>query len=163
MRRAALILATGLATAACGAFVPAGPTNQDIAASTGLTVAQAIPRVAANFELIWPEPVTVADGAVRLGSGCRTDPDTLRSAGPPWAPSYEQEKVDPPAEFIDRALAKLDAMTAHGFVLAANPIPGDDPVNRVYRDADGFSVAAIRYGAAPSRFALRAASPCAAE
>ncbi|MFB7878449.1 hypothetical protein ACFC06_24660 [Nocardia sp. NPDC056064] len=164
MRRAGwVVVAAGLATTACGGLVPEGPSNQDIADTTGLTVAEAVPLVADNFERVWPEPVTVEDSAVQLGNGCRTDRGSLRSTGPPWAPSYEREIADPPAEFVDRALAKLAAMTAHGFVLAENPVPGDDPVNRVYRDSRGFSVATLRYGSAPTRFVLRSSSPCAAE
>ncbi|WP_336083337.1 hypothetical protein [Nocardia sp. SSK8] len=157
---AVLVLLCGT-LAACG-FVPEGPSNQDIAESSGLTVTEAVPLVADNFEHIWPEPVSIEDNAVRLGKGCRTDPDTLQSAGPPWAPSYEREIADPPAEFVEQALARLAAMTSRGFVLAENPVPGDDPVNRVYRNSRGFSVAALRYGSTPTRFVLRSSSPCAA-
>lgn len=150
--------------AGCSGWIYEGPSNQDIEDTTGLTVAEAKPFVAQHFTLIWPEPTMVELGNVRLGNGCRNDPNSLRAVGPPWTPYYEKTKIDPTPEFIDRALANLEAMTAHGFTLVPDPVPGDDPVNRSYEDSRGFSVAVQRHQTSrETRFTMTAASPCAAE
>ncbi|MEU3011426.1 hypothetical protein [Nocardia asteroides] len=161
---AGLIMVGATALAGCSGWIYEGPTNQEIKDGTGMTVAEAKPIVAQNFMLIWPEPTTVELGNIRLGNGCRTDPNSLRSVGPPWTPYYEKTAIDPDQEFVDRALANLEAMTAHGFTLVPDPVPGDDPANRSYEDSRGFSVAVQRHQTSrETRFTMTASSPCAAE
>ncbi|MFD3745767.1 hypothetical protein [Nocardia sp. NPDC058633] len=163
----ACILMITAGVTGCGGLIHEGPTNQRIKDTTGLTVAEASPIVAHNFGLIWPEPVTVELSDVTMGSGCRTDPDSLRSEGPPWRPRYELEELDPTPEFIDRALANLEAMTARGFTRTPNRRPDNDPANRHYTDASGYSVASSRLtDVGPTdqvRFVMAASAPCAAQ
>ncbi|MEV6362969.1 hypothetical protein [Nocardia asteroides] len=161
---AALITVAATALAGCSGWIHEGPTNQEIKDRTGMTVAEAKPIVAQNFTLIWPEPTTVELGNIRLGNGCRTDPNSLRAAGPPWTPYYEKTAIDPDQEFVDRAMANLEAMTARGFTPVPDPVPGDDPANRSYEDSRGFSVAVQRHQTSrETRFTMTASSPCAAE
>ncbi|MFC9876679.1 hypothetical protein [Nocardia salmonicida] len=152
----------------CGGFIHEGPTNQRIKDTTGLTVAEAGATVEHNFELIWPEkgPVKIANLTLP-GTGCRTNPNSLMSEGPPWRPRYTMEEVNPSQEFIDRAMANLEAMTARGFTLVPSQRPDNDPVNRLYRDSTGYTVASSRDTSVGPRkevrFSMTASSPCAAE
>lgn len=154
-----------LAAPGCSAVVGEGPTNEEIKDSTGLRVAEASRIVADNFELIWPNAVSVDAATVNLGNGCRTDPNTLLSTGPPWTPNYQKTQVNPSPDFVDRALAKLEAMIARGFVRDEDAVPGDDPVNRAYTDPRGFTVHVLRQDTVPDtvRFTMFSTSPCAAE
>lgn len=117
--------------------------------------------VVENFTLVWPDPIQVEPNMVDRGNGCRTNPETLKSEGPPWTPIYEKGVTDPSQEFIDRALAQLEAMTGRGFTLRPDPIPDDDPINRVYADSRGFTVA-VRRDKLPAeiRFTVTSSSPC---
>ncbi|WP_282781734.1 MULTISPECIES: hypothetical protein [unclassified Nocardia] len=65
--------------------------------------------VAENFTLIWPEPIRREPDQVQRGSGCRTNPSTLMPEGPPWSPSTSITVFNPSQEFIDKALANLEA------------------------------------------------------
>ncbi|APE33784.1 hypothetical protein BOX37_07155 [Nocardia mangyaensis] len=153
--------------ASAGALFDVDPyADPRITDKPGLTVTEASRLVAGNFELVWPEPVSVPVDAVDLTHGRRTDPNSLRAVGPPWTPIYERTQINPSPEFIDRVLANLAAMTTRGFVRDPDPIPGDQPENRSYTDPRGFTVsAALFYGADPAqrRFAIGSTSPCAAE
>ncbi|MFD5177291.1 hypothetical protein ACFWM1_15875 [Nocardia sp. NPDC058379] len=163
---AALAIVT-VTLAGCSGWIHEGPTNQQVKDTTGLTVAAARPIVADNFELIWPRPITVEPDKVDLGAGCRTDPNSLRSEGPPWHPRYERQEVNPSQEFLDLAMANLEAMTARGFTLVPSQNPSEDPVSRYYRDSRGFSVASSRMRVGKNneevRFIMASTSPCAAE
>ncbi|MFC9664309.1 hypothetical protein ACFVJ5_29100 [Nocardia sp. NPDC127606] len=163
MRRLVVICAI-LVMPACSAFVDDGPSNDTIKSSTGLMVTEASQIVADNFELISPNPHPVEVGAVRLGNGCRTDPNTLKSYGPPYTPHYQEVVLNPSPEYIETALANLEAMTARGFTRQEG-IPGDDPASRVYRDSRGFAVYSIRDKTVRGEveFTLFSSSPCAAE
>ncbi|WP_280344862.1 hypothetical protein [Nocardia neocaledoniensis] len=143
-----------------------GPSNEDVLAGSGLTVAAARPIVADNFSLVWPEPVTIDPGAVDVSEGCRSKMTDIAAAGPPWRPRYEQTVVDPPQEFIDRALTNLAALTTRGFTLTPSQNPAQDPMSKTYTDSRGFSVASWRETAGPKRevrFSITATAPCAAE
>ncbi|MFJ2837103.1 hypothetical protein ACIO52_17265 [Nocardia sp. NPDC087230] len=163
----ATVAMVAVTLAGCSGWISEGPTNQQVKDATGLTVAGARPIVADNFELIWPKPITVEPDMVDVGSGCRTDPNSLRSAGPPWHPRYERQELNPSQEFIDQAMANLEAMTARGFTLVPSQNPAEDPVSRYYRDSRGFSVASSRTRAGRNdeevRFIMASTSPCAAE
>ncbi|WP_131816505.1 hypothetical protein [Nocardia salmonicida] len=148
----------------CASFVDEGTSNDAIKESTGLLVPEASQIVADNFELISPNPRSVDIGEVKLGNGCRTDPNTLKSYGPPWTPHYQEVVLNPPSEFIDRAVANIEAMTTRGFVRREG-MPGEDPVGRVYTDSRGFTVyvARDRTVRGEVEFTLFSSSPCAAE
>ncbi|MGW5923803.1 hypothetical protein ACWFPY_32835 [Nocardia fluminea] len=162
--RKLVVLCAVLAIPACSAFVGDGPSNDTIKNSSGLLVTEASQIVADNFELISPKARTVDVASVKLGNGCRTDPNTLKSYGPPWTPNYQEVERNPSQEYIDKALANLEAMTARGFARQEG-IPGDDPASRVYRDARGFAVYSIRDKTLRGEveFTLFSSSPCAAE
>ncbi|MFC8383508.1 hypothetical protein [Nocardia sp. NPDC057272] len=163
MRRFVTICAI-LVMPACSAFVDEGTSTDEVLNSTGLRVPEASQIVADNFELISPRTRSVDAGSVKLGNGCRTDPNTLKTYGPPWAPSYQEAERNPSQEHIDKALANLEAMTARGFTRQEG-IPGDDPASRVYRDSRGFAVYSIRDKTVRGEveFTLFSSSPCAAE
>ncbi|MFD6452666.1 hypothetical protein ACFWF3_17940 [Nocardia sp. NPDC060220] len=164
----ACILMITAGVTGCSGFIHEGPTNQRIKDTTGLTVAEAGAIVERNFELIWPQkgPVEIAN-LTSPGTGCRTNPNSLMSEGPPWRPRYTMEEVNPPQEFIDRAMANLEAMTTRGFTLVPSQRPDNDPVNRLYRDSTGYTVASFRDTSVGPRkevrFSMTASSPCAAE
>ncbi|MFD4432407.1 hypothetical protein [Nocardia sp. NPDC058497] len=167
MRIASVLAMAAVVLTGCAIVDEKGPTNDDIMKGTGLTVAAARPIVADNFELIWPEQLSVDPEAVAVRSGCRTSMTSISSEGPPWRPRYEREVVNPSQELIDRAMANLEAMTARGFTLVPSQNPDQDPVSRYYRDSRGFSVSSSRIRVGQNdeevRFSMAAASPCAAE
>lgn len=142
-----------------------GPDNEDVLAGTGLTVAAARPIVAENFSLVWPEPVTVDPATVDASQGCRSKMTDIAAAGPPWRPRYEQTVIDPPQEFIDRALTNLAAMTARGFTFTPSQNPAQDPMSKTYTDDRGFSISSWRETVGPKRevrFSITSTAPCAA-
>lgn len=167
MRIATVLAMATVVLTGCAILDEKGPTDEDIMKGTGLTVAAARPIVADNFELIWPEQLSVDPEAVAVRAGCRTSMSSIGSEGPPWRPRYEREVVNPPQELIDRAMANLEAMTARGFSLVPSQNPDQDPVSRYYRDSRGFSVSSSRIRVGQNneevRFSMAAASPCAAE
>lgn len=167
MRIAAVLAVVAVVATGCATLDDKGPTNEDIMQGTGLTVTTARPIVADNFELIWPEQLAVDPAAVDVSKGCRTSMAAISYEGPPWRPRYEREVVNPSQEFVDRAMANLEAMTARGFTLVPSQNPDQDPVSRYYRDAQGFSVSSSRIRVGQNdeevRFTMAAASPCAAE
>ncbi|KAF0845771.1 hypothetical protein FNL39_106160 [Nocardia caishijiensis] len=161
------MLAFSLVLTGCALVDEHGPTNEDIMRRSGLTVAKSTPIVADNFELIWPEGLSVDPAMVDTSTGCRSRMDSITMDGPPWRPSYQREQINPTQEFLDRAMANLEAMTARGFTLVPSQNPGQDPVSRYYRDARGFSVSSSRSRVGPDkqqvRFTMASTSPCAAE
>ncbi|MEV0435122.1 hypothetical protein [Nocardia sp. NPDC050413] len=165
--RTIAVLAVSLVLTGCSLVEEHGPTNEDIMRRSGLTVAQSKPVVADNFELIWPEELSIDPATVDTSTGCRSRMDSISMDGPPWRPRYQREQVDPSQEFIDRAMANLEAMTARGFTLVPSQNPDADPVSRYYRDARGFSVSSSRSRVGPDkqevRFTMASTSPCAAE
>lgn len=166
MMTALAVLATATLTG-CGALINEGPTNQEIKDATGLTVAEAGPIVEHNLELVWPQQVRIERAPLPYsGVGCRTN-NSMMSEGPPWRLRVTMEEVNPSQEFIDRAMANLEAMTTRGFTLEPSQRPDDDPANRFYRDAHGYTVSSSRdTSVGPTRevrFSMTASSPCAAE
>ncbi|MFI8976636.1 hypothetical protein ACIGO9_27385 [Nocardia asteroides] len=167
MKTTAVLVAVAAVLTGCSTLGEKGPTNEDVVNGTGLTVAAARPVVADNFELVWPLPLSVEPAAVDQGKGCRTNMAAIGYEGPPWRPQYEREVVNPPQEFIDRAMSNLEAMTSRGFTLVPGQNPDQAPVSRFYRDSRGFSVSSslIRVGQYNQevRFSMASTSPCAAE
>ncbi|WP_410875074.1 hypothetical protein [Nocardia sp. A7] len=160
------VLATATLTG-CGAFINEGPTNQEIKDTTGLTVAEASPIVERNLELVWPQQVRIQRAPLPYsGVGCRTN-DSMMSEGPPWRLRVEMEEVNPSQEFIDRAMANLEAMTARGFTFVPSQRPDTHPASRFFRDSHGYTVSShLSTNVGPKkevRFSMSASSPCAAE
>ncbi|MFE1594059.1 hypothetical protein [Nocardia sp. NPDC058705] len=151
----------------CSGLVDRGPTNQEIKDTTGLTVDEASPIVERNLELVWPEQVTVKRAQLPYsGLGCRTN-DSMMSEGPPWHVRVTKVEVNPPQEFIDRAVANLEAMTTRGFIFEPSQRPDADPADRFYRDSRGYTVSSsFETAVGPKKevqFSMTATSPCAAE
>ncbi len=163
MRRIILVCAV-LILPSCSAFVGEGPSNERLSAASDLRIPEATQIVADNFELISPKTRSVDVSSVQLGNGCRTDPNTLKSYGPPWTPNYQEVQRNPSQEYIDQALANLEAMTARGFARKEG-MPGADPASRVYRDSRGFAVYSIRDKTVRGEveFTLFSSAPCTAE
>ncbi|MEV6323474.1 hypothetical protein AB0M45_20095 [Nocardia sp. NPDC051787] len=162
---AIVTLATLLITG-CSSVIDEGPTNDEIKKSTGLTVDEAARTVYENLNTVWPNQVNPDPQHVQK-SGCRTNPNSLRSEGPPWRVAKEAEKQDPAPELVDQVLAGLDTLTSRGFTLAPRHVTNDHPADRVYRDGRGYIVQSEmdidpRVGG-PPRFSVRSSSPCAAE
>lgn len=160
------VLATTTLTG-CGGFINEGPTNQEIEDTTGLTVAEASPIVEHNLALVWPQQVTIKRGPLPYsGVGCRTN-DSMMSEGPPWHLRITKEEINPSQEFIDRAMANLEAMTARGFALEPSQRPDAVPADRYYRDPRGYTISSsLDTAVGPTkevRFSMTATSPCAAE
>lgn len=157
--RTALAFTTVTAVSLLTACSQSSPIDDNAAATMSYDEASRI--VIENFERIWPDPVQVSTTMVNRSNGCRTNPNTMKSEGPPWTPLYERTITNPSPEFVERALAKLDSMTAQGYTLTPNPIPGDAPINRVYHDSRGFSVAAHSDNYPVGvQFTMTSSSPC---
>ncbi|MFI6865540.1 hypothetical protein [Nocardia sp. NPDC050406] len=134
-------------------------TNDKPTPSVDLTYDDAERVVVENFTAVWPVRPTVTTSR---GPGCGTNAAGM-SEGPPWAAIMSEDVYNPSQEFIDKTLANLEAMTAHGFSRRPDAVPGDDPVNRSYEDERGFSIAVGRYaGASPDgvKFGVTAKGPC---
>ncbi|MFD3510303.1 hypothetical protein [Nocardia sp. NPDC058666] len=162
--RTILLIGAILILPSCSAFITEGPSNDRLATASDLRVPEATQIVADNFELISPKTRSVDVSSVQLGNGCRTDPETLKSYGPPWTPNYQEVQRNPSQEYIDQALANLEAMTARGFTRQAG-MPGADPASRVYRDSRGFAVYSSQNTTVRGEieFTLYSSAPCTAE
>ncbi|MBF6296406.1 hypothetical protein IU459_02480 [Nocardia amamiensis] len=162
---AIVILATLLITG-CSSVIDEGPTNDEIKNSTGLTVDEAARIVYENLNTVWPNQTNPDPHDIEK-SGCRTNPNSLRSEGPPWRVARKVVKPDPAPELIDQVLAKLDTLTSRGFTLAPRHVTNDHPADRVYRDDRGYVVQSEMdidsRVPGPPRFSVRSSSPCAAE
>ncbi|MFQ6393768.1 hypothetical protein ACLMAJ_09955 [Nocardia sp. KC 131] len=146
-----------LAMAGCG--FSEGPTNANIAKSGGPTVDRAEQVVRDNARTVWP--VAVRSFAV-VRSGCRNN-QSMMGYGPPWVLTLEQSLVDPPQDFVDSALAKLESMTERGFVREPDWSQIDDPANRSYTDGRGYRLTAYLDTAGPRTFRIASVSPCATQ
>ncbi|WP_130917085.1 hypothetical protein [Nocardia cyriacigeorgica] len=129
-----LLLAVG-----CGSVIDEGPTNDDIKNTTGLTVEQAARVVYDNLNLVWPNPVEPRlDQVGKIG--CRTNPNSMRSEGPPWQVEKKMVKQDPSPELVEQVRANLDSLTERGFGLEESAITDDHPLDRVYTDGNGYVI-----------------------
>ncbi|MGK8556238.1 hypothetical protein [Nocardia gipuzkoensis] len=162
---AIVTLATLLITG-CSSVIDDGPTNDDIKNSTGLTVDEAARIVYENLNAVWPNQVSPDPRDIGKG-GCRTNPNSFRSEGPPWRVAKVAVKQDPAPELVDQVLAKLDTLPSRGFTLAPPGVSNDHPADRVYRDDRGYVVQSEMdidsRVPGPPKFSVRSSSPCAAE
>ncbi|WP_454195994.1 hypothetical protein [Nocardia sp. Marseille-Q1738] len=119
-----------------------------------------------NLNSVWLYSVDPDPGSVQK-LGCRTNPDSLMSEGPPWGVATMVVAQDPPPELVTQVLAKLDTLTKRGFTVDTPGVTTDHPADRVYTDNRGFVVQSemdidSRVGG-PPKFSVRSSSPCAAE
>jgi hypothetical protein len=131
-----------------------------------ITVSQATEQNAKYVELAAgdaPHP-SAFDDVARVG--CRTNPDSLMIEGPPWQVRTTWVLDEPPAEFVEEALSRLDTLTVQGFQRQPWTRPEPEPINRrSFVDERGYRVAAetdTRPGG-HEVFAVTVTSPCANE
>jgi hypothetical protein len=75
--------------------------------------------------------------------GCRTDPESLMSVGPPFSVRTTWVKQDPTPEFVSAALRRVDSLQAEGFQRTAWTRPEPEPPNtRAYKDDRGYGITA---------------------
>ncbi|MBL1079290.1 hypothetical protein JK358_33280 [Nocardia sp. 2] len=166
--RTALTLATlsavSLVAACSGSPSETNPASTTTSARPAIYLDEASRIVAENFTMIWPEPISLdVDRIKQNRTACHTNPATLMPEGPPWIPSTSATVFNPSQEFVDKALANLEAMTTKGFVLQPYQVPGEDPINRTYKDERGFTIGAHRdTGTSPRgvMFTMSSAAPC---
>jgi hypothetical protein len=152
--------------AACVSSERTGTTSDETMQSVTITVSQATEQNANYVELAAgnaPHPSAFNDVA-RIG--CRTNPDSLMSEGPPWQVRTTWVLDEPPPEFVEAALSRLDALTAQGFERQPWTRPEPEPTNRrSFVDERGYRVTAehdMRPGGREV-FSLTVTSPCAHE
>jgi hypothetical protein len=136
-------------------------------APVSMTVAQAREENAHYIDLIvGPDPnITVGlRGTAKIG--CRTNPGSSIGEGPPWHVRTRWLVDDPPAAFVEGALARLDTLATKGFHRQPWAGPDPEPPNsRSYRDDRGYVVGA-ESDTTPGGdkvFNIMAVSPCADE
>ncbi|MBF6416866.1 hypothetical protein [Nocardia cyriacigeorgica] len=159
---------TLLLVSGCGSIIDEGPTNDDIEKTTGLTVSEATRIVNENLNAIWPYN---GASAPKHGQqhGCRTNPNSLMSEGPPWQVAVQESKPGSSQQFIDEVLRKLDmAAASRGFTRDPGGVMDDHPADRTYRDDSGYilqvDMDVDRRGADQTPILqVTSRSPCAAE
>jgi hypothetical protein len=154
------------ALVACASSEETAITSEETMPPVTITVSQANEQNAEFVALAAgdaPQPSAFNDVA-RIG--CRTNPDSLMSEGPPWQVRTTWVLDEPPAEFVEEALSRLDALTAQGFERQLWTRPEPEPTNRrSFVDERGYRVAAetdTRPGG-HEVFAVTVTSPCANE
>jgi hypothetical protein len=154
------------ALVACVSSEEAATKSEETVPPVTVTVSQATEQNAKYVELAAgdaPAPSAYNDVA-RIG--CRTNPDTLMSEGPPWQVRTTWVVDEPPAEFVEEALSRLDTLTVQGFQRQPWTRPEPEPINRrSFVDERGYRVAAetdTRPGG-HEVFAVTVTSPCANE
>lgn len=180
--RVFVVVAAFLATS-CGDWIHQGPTNDDIKNSTGLTVETASRIVIDNFNSVWletpspPNPPFLQEGPHLGRGGCRTNPNSFMTEGPPWSVNYSAIRKQATPEFTDKAFAKLDALIGRGFVREPSGPHRDGEEDRAYRNDQKYSVIGVKYVektylrgpngertvVEEPRFKIISHSPCAAE
>lgn len=128
-----------------------------------LTVAQATDENARYVNLIVSEQFDSSDFRDVAQIGCRTNPESLMSEGPPWSVLTTWVKNAPSAEFVSAALKRLDDLRAEGFHRNPWTRPEPEPTDRrSYSDDRGFSVTAglDKRPNGDTVFEVRAKSPC---
>lgn len=75
--------------------------------------------------------------------GCRTDPASLMSVGPPFSIRTTWVMRDPAPDFMTHTWRRVDALTERGFQRSAWSGPETEPPGtRIYKDARGYGVTA---------------------
>jgi hypothetical protein len=156
------------AVAACGGCTeePNETIDEETMQPVVITVSQATEQNAKYVGLATggaPHPSAFNDVA-RIG--CRTNPDSLMSEGPPWQVRTTWVLDEPTAESVEGALSRLDGLTAQGFERQPWTRPEPEPANRrSFVDERGYRVTA-EHDTRPGGqevFSLTVTSPCANE
>lgn len=75
--------------------------------------------------------------------GCRTNPASLMSVGPPFSIRTTWVKRDPAPDFMTDTWRRVDALTERGFQRSAwSGQETEPPGTRIYKDARGYGVTA---------------------
>lgn len=96
--------------------------------------------------------------------GCRTDPVSLMSVGPPFSIRTTWVKRDPAPDFMTETWRRVDALTERGFQRSARSGQETEPPGtRIYKDARGYGVtaAAKTRPSGQAVFEIYINSPCA--
>lgn len=164
--RTVFVIATVTLAVSC-AFRPAvddGPTNEEIMHTTGLTVEEATRVAAENLSVALGAPVD-PDRENVAKIGCRTDPDSLMSVGPPWRVRLSFAFAAPQPEHIAQIMARVETLVGRGFTLQQSNPNDRSSDDRAYRNADGFTVSTSTSTlvlGGPG-LTITSVSPCAAE
>lgn len=129
-----------------------------------LTVAQATDENARFVNLVVSDAYDSSDFRDVAQIGCRTDPESLMSVGPPWSVRTTWVKGSPTEEFVAAALGRLESLTAEGFSPQPWTRPEPEPPNRrSYADDRGYRVTAdtAKRPSGKVDFELTVTSPCA--
>jgi hypothetical protein len=157
------VVALVLVLAGCATIGKSLVDTSSQEAPVAMTVAQATAENARYIDLIvGPDPeIRVWRDTAQIG--CRTNPESLMSEGPPWHVRTNWVVSDPPAEFVEGALARVDTLAAKGFRLQPwiRPDP-EPPNNRTYRDDRGYLVGVMSdtTPAGEKVFDITVSSPC---
>lgn len=130
---------------------------------TGLTVSDAARTAAGYVSLIAGQEMD-PNPALAEKIGCRTNPESLMSEGPPWQVRKQWWVDDPPPTLVESAMARLDSLTSQGFTRQPWTRPEPEPENnRTYKNGLGYVVGAKAYTTPAGRnlFEVTALSPCA--
>ncbi|MFH5211326.1 hypothetical protein [Antrihabitans spumae] len=144
--------------------VDEGPTNEEIMQSTGLTVAEATRVAAANLSVAVGVPLDPARERV-VKVGCRTDPESLMSIGPPYRVRLSHEVAAPSPDVLAEAMARVEKLTDRGFELQPRTPNDQTPEDRTYQDDKGYTVitsTSVMVLGGPG-LTIYSNSPCAAE
>jgi hypothetical protein len=156
-----------LALAACGsADEPNETIGEEAMPPVTTTISQATEQNAKYVELAAGEPRNPFGFNNVARVGCRTNPDSLMSEGPPWQVRTTWVVDEPTAEFVEEALSRLDTLSAQGFERQPWKRPEPEPANRrSFVDERGYRVTAeqdTRLGG-HEVFSVTVTSPCANE
>lgn len=142
---------------------PQPTVSEETMPPTDLTVAEAAQENARLVSLVSGETVDPAPDRVEK-VGCRTDPESFMSVGPPWRLRTTWWVDNPPAPLVDQTLARLAGLTSEGFERQPWTRPDPEPAHtRTYQDQRGYIVTASAEKSPAGRYMLEvtAMSPCA--
>lgn len=137
-----LIIAAALAVApGCAPSSPTdeGPTNEQVMQSTGLGVEESTRIAAANLSVAVGVPLDPARERV-VQVGCRTDPESLMTIGPPYRVRLSHEVAAPSPDVLAEAMARVEKLTDRGFELQPRTPNDQTPEDRTYQDDKGYTV-----------------------
>jgi hypothetical protein len=121
----------------------AATTTETTMAPEQITVSDATEENSRLVALAAGDALNTTDFRDDAQIGCRTNPESLMSEGPPWRVRSTWVLDNPPAEFVTAALARLDTLTGQGFQRQPWTRPDPEPPNRrSYEDVRGYRVAA---------------------
>jgi hypothetical protein len=154
------------AVSGCGLGGPRTPdtTTEEPMPAQSITVAQATEENARYVSLVVSDGYDEPDFNDVAKIGCRTNPESLMSEGPPWRVRTTWVKSSPSPDFVAAALRRVDDLAAEGFTPQPWTRPDPEPPNRrAYEDARGYRVSTTTATRPSGRvdFELTVSSPCA--